>query len=74
MSDIPPPAQKSSAQHKEALDRALLQLESAATAQPPVKPETFATIADSVRGVTRLLLEDAERLEELVNFWEHRAR
>jgi hypothetical protein len=67
--DIPPNAHKSIAEHKEAIEQVLDQLDNAAASN--VKRETRAMIAQSVRGAALALVEDAQRLRERADFFEH---
>lgn len=68
--DVPPNAHQPIAEHKEAIERVLDQLDNA-IASNHVKRETRATIAQSVRSAALALLEDAQRLRERSEFFEH---
>ena len=67
--DIPPNAHKPIAEHKEAIEQVLDQLDSAVASN--VKRETRAVIAQSVREAALALVEDALRLRERADFFEH---
>ena len=67
--DVPHNAHQPIAEHEEAIERVLDQLDRAIASN--VKRETRAMIAQSVRSAALALVEDAQRLRERADFFEH---
>lgn len=64
----PPDPRQTIAEHKEAINRALVSLDAVLLATPAAKDETFRGAVQGVRVAAELLLKDLGLLEEQASF------